>query len=97
VVEAETLVTIRFVRIINIDRVMDLTDKGWDEVKRDLESELKRRGLLRADVVADALIEEAKARASALVKEQLGRDVPELSEKIAKYIASLMIADMSAD
>jgi len=77
---------------ISIDQVADVAGRSWDEIKRILEDKLKREGLLRADAVADALIEEAKTRASAIVKEQLGSDVPELTEKVAKYIIAFALA-----
>jgi len=78
---------------ISLDQVADVAGRSWDEVKRILEDELKREGFLRADAVADALIEEAKARASTIVKEELGSDVPELSEKVAKYIIAFALAE----
>jgi len=78
---------------ISIGQVTEIANKDWNEIKRILEDELKKRGFLRADAIADALIEEAKAWASAIVREQLGEDVPELAEKIAKYIIAFALAE----
>jgi len=85
--------TIRREFSISLDQVTEIANKDWNEIKRILEDELKKEGFLRADVMADALIEEAKAMASAIVKEELGEDVPELAEKIAKYIIAFALAE----
>jgi len=53
-------------------------NRDWAEIRSELEKKFKER--------ADELIEEARVRASTIVREQLGRGVSALSDKLAKYI-----------
>ena len=78
---------------IKLSDVVDITQKDWDEIRGFLERKLKEQGFLRADVLADALIEEAKARASALVKKYFGGEAPSLIDEVAKYILAFALAE----
>jgi len=76
-----------YVKVIDIGRVIDLANRGWDEIRIELVK------AVRSTVEADAIIEEAKTEASAIVEEKLGRDAPQLADKVAKYIIAFMLAE----
>jgi len=78
------------VKVIDIDRAIELANRSWDEIRAELV-----RAVGSADE-ADAIIEEAKAKASALVEEKLGIDAPRLADKVAKYIIAFMLAEREA-
>lgn len=91
VIYAKTLVIRKFT--IKLKDVTSIAGKDWDEIRKTLESRLKEQGFLRVDVMADALIEEAKARASRLLKKYLGIESPNLIDKVAKYIIAFALAE----
>jgi len=75
---------------IDIDRAIELANRSWDEIRSELEK------AVGSTVEADAVIEKAKTKASAIVEEKLGRDAPELSEKVAKYVVAFMLVERAA-
>jgi len=81
----KTMTRIARVRVINVDQLIGIANKHWDEIRSELEKKFEER--------ADALIEEARVRASIIVKQQLERDASELSDKLAKYIIALMLVE----
>ena len=81
---------------IDIDEAIGIAERDWGEIRAMLEARLRGKGFLRADAAARALMEEAKAQASAIVREALGEGHPELEEKVAKYIIALMLAERPA-
>jgi len=83
--------------LIDLAQVEKIVEKEWNEIKEIVEDDLRNRGFLRSDSMANALIEEARTRASIIVKDQLGEDVPELVEKIAKYIIAFTVVDRSVE
>jgi len=73
------------VTLVDLDRVADIAGRGWDEIRRELKKAVGSR--------ADELIEETRTKASVIVKEKLGRDMPKLADKLAKYIIAFMLAE----
>ena len=78
---------------IKLSDVANIAQKDWDEIRGFLERKLKEQGFLRADVLANALIEEAKARAYVLVKKYFGEEASSLIDKVAKYILAFALAE----
>ena len=78
---------------IKLSDVTNIAQKDWNEIRGFLEKKLKEQGFLRADVLADALIEEARARASTLVKKYFGKEAQSLIDKVAKYILAFALAE----
>jgi len=88
---AKALVIRKFA--IKLSDVIDIAKKDWNEIKKILKERLEKQGFLRADVMADALIEEARARASSLVRKYLEKEAPTLVEIVAKYIIAFALAE----
>jgi len=81
------MVATRIVRVIDLDRAVHIAGKSWEEIRDEL------RKVVGSTAEADTVIEDAKARAAEIVKKQLGRDVPELADRVAKYIVAFMLAE----
>ncbi len=87
----KTIVVRRFK--VRLRDVLDTANSGWSEIRDALRRHLERGGFYRADAVADALIEEARARASSIVKRSFERSLPKLEDKVARYIIAFALAE----
>lgn len=78
---------------ISLSSVLELSKGGWNAIRDALTKKLARQGFLRADLLATALIEEAHARARALLRKHFSRQHDHLVDKVAKYIIAFALAE----
>jgi len=80
---------------IDTDLAAAIARRDWREIKALLVDKLRRMGYpsFVAIIEANMLVWEAKLEARRIVKEAMGEDVPELREKVAKYIVASVLAE----
>ena len=81
------------VHVYNMRYVLEAARSDWATLRAELIRKLSEDGYLRADTLATALIEDARARAAALVSKHLGNVSENLVDKVAKYMIAFYLAE----
>jgi len=95
-VKASNVEVVKVVKLeVDVDLAVAIARRDWREIKALLVNRLMRKGypFFMAAIVANLLVWEAKLEAWRIVKEAMGEDIPELREKVAKYIVAFMLAE----
>ena len=80
---------------IDLNRALKIARMGWEDIKRELREHLKSewRSPEAIEAVAQALVEEARARARDIAKRHFGSESEDLVDLIARYILAITLAE----
>jgi len=80
---------------IDLNRALKIARMGWEDIKRELREHLKSewRSPEAIEAVAQALVEEARARARDIAKRHFGSEPEDLVDLIARYMLAITLAE----
>jgi len=80
---------------LDINRAIRIARVEWEDIKRELRERLKseRRSPEAVEAAAQALVEEARARARDIAKRHFGSESEDLVDLIARYMLAITLAE----
>jgi len=80
---------------LDVNRAIRIARMEWEDIKRELRERLKSewRSPEAIEAVAQALVEEARARARDIAKRHFGSESEDLVDLIARYMLAITLAE----